>query len=137
VLLGKSEATLRLDFPGGALIVTESDGAGVVRRDRVALIRHCENTAALEFLNRESTQTVSFFKTVSDAAIFTREDPIKCFGENIKEILDNCLLAATFITGSAVGFNTSRLRLQVQSAKLRHNALLRGLAKPARSDSAS
>jgi hypothetical protein len=96
ILLGSSAATLRWDFPGGALIATEIDGARVIGRDRVALIRHCENPAAVAFLNRSSTPTFTFFKTVTDAANFAREDPVERFGRQIEEILDNCLLAATF-----------------------------------------
>lgn len=102
VMVGDSSNFLTWDMPGGCFVKTEIDGARIVTKNDVLLIREVSGVP-LDFIKKKKdSPTLKFFTAVGERRKFAVGDPIADMAEILPEALDGCLYAAKFFRKAAL-----------------------------------
>ena len=102
IMVGDSSNVLTWDIPDGCFLKTEIDGARVITKDDVMLIREVSGTP-LEFIKKKKdSPTMKFFLTVGEQKKFAIGDPIAEMADILPQALDGCLEASKFFRKPAL-----------------------------------
>jgi hypothetical protein len=96
IMVGDSMRTLEWDTPDGAWVSTEIDGARVITKNEVWLIREVTGVP-LEFIDRTAdSAALRFFLKVGNPVTVAKRDPIPKLLPSLAEAIHGCLEAAKF-----------------------------------------
>jgi hypothetical protein len=103
VLIGRQDGQIReWDYPTGAVVAGEVDGARIIGKTSVRLLRPVPNApdgggAIVNFLKGRDCPGLLLFRTVTNLQNFAKADPIAALEEVLPQALTECLQVASFL----------------------------------------